>query len=117
MEQTKTTKRNSKFELSASRLETLNKTGSVNHLIQLIEKNKINITVEDILDTLPVYISKLRPDQIPIFRGYYLLQSSIFELRKTLRYGYSFNDIERRITSSTNRYIKMLKADYGVREE
>lgn len=110
----KTTKRTSSMTLSDERKLELHTHGSLKVLEQLISMNNININTAEIMASLPTYIRYFTDKQRVAFQAFYWRQMCIYDIYYT--YGFTnVGEVERRLNSATNKYLKMLKADYGVR--
>lgn len=98
---------NKRRYLTVERLNHINQPGSLKFLREVLDKDE-SITVTDIelMRCLPKIISKiLTPKQEMVFRMYYFHNYSIYEMRYQLKAN-SFSDVERFLTSATNRVAK-----------
>lgn len=107
--------KSSNMSLSQSREEWVNTGGTVKTLYQLIENNNINIDTAEIMNSMPIYVMYFTENQAIVFKAYYWRQMSINDIRMQYRFR-SLCDVDRTLKSATNKYIKLLKADYGVKE-
>lgn len=100
--------------LTPERTEEINTPGSMYKLNERIAAEKINITAQEIIKTLPSYLPQFTENQQLVFKAYYWRQMSIHEIRITFGFK-SINDVERPLKSATEKYIRLLKADYSTK--
>lgn len=114
MQNTVSKPRNSWMMLSSDREEFINTPGSLNKLQEIINENNINIDTVEIMKSLPTYTRYMTVNQRATFTAYFWRQMSIHSIRCECGFK-SINDVERPLKSAIQKYIKMLKADYGVK--
>lgn len=114
MQNTMAKSRTSYMQLSSEREEYINTPGSLYKLEEIINEHNIDITTQEIMKTLPSYTKDMTDNQRIAFIGYYWKQMSIHNIRVSFNFR-RISDVERPLKSATEKYIKMLKADYGIK--
>ena len=109
---TKQNQKNSQFVLTFTREEIVNTKGSLNTLGQLVNENNINADAPEIIASIPKYLMEFTENQSLVFRAHYMRQMSIHEIRCAFGFK-SINDVERPLKSSTEKFLKLLKKEFG----
>ena len=107
--------RTSLMTLSPDRALMLNTPGSMYKLHNIIAENKINISAQEIINSMPTYLQYMTENQKLVFRAHYWRQMSIYDIR--IQYNFrTISEVERPLKSATEKYIRLIKADYGTKE-
>ena len=106
------------MELTPEREIEINTGGSIETLAARVEKENINIDVITLMRTIPEYVKPkyMTARQMNVFKSYYLQKMSIYQIRFNSIFEFrSFTEVERTLNAATERYIKNLRKDYGVK--
>lgn len=100
--------------LNPKRTFEVNISGSLNLLDEYIRKENINADAGDVISTMPLYTQDFTENQKNVFKAFYWRQMSISSIY--YQFGFkSINEVERLLKSATDKYLEMLKAEYGTK--
>ena len=93
------------------RFTSVNTSGSLNILGEIIKNHGIEISAQDIMRTMPKYLDNFTDLQKNVFKAYFLRQSSVFDIYT--RYEFDLvQSAEKLLSTTILEYIEMLKKDY-----
>ncbi len=88
--------------------------GSLYKLEEVINQNKIDIDVMGIMSSLSKYVKRLEPNEENVFKSFYWRQMSVSDIRKLYCFK-SNNSVFELLSQSTDKYITILKQNFGIK--
>ena len=92
---------------------SIDTSGSLNKLGEIIKQNKINISSSEIIGTIFTYTDKMEDIEKNLFKAYFMRQASIIELQSMYNID-SVEQTEQILYNAITNYLSMLKIDYSV---
>ena len=92
---------------------SIDTSGSLNKLGEIIKQNKINISSSEIIGTIFTYTDKMEDIEKNLFKAYFMRQASIIELN-TMYNIESVELAEQILYNAITNYLSMLKMDYSI---
>ena len=93
---------------------SVNTSGSLNILGEIIKNHGIEISAQDIVRTMSKYLSNFTDLQKNVFKAYFLRQSSIFDIYEMYEFDL-VQSAERLLSTTILEYIELLKNDYKTK--